>query len=361
MKYLITLLFLVPMNSHAELKKDMQKILTDYVKILPYTQHGKNLDDGRLIIYLDQLKKHISNSKNILHSKSPTFKSNISYLEDNISYIKKGIKHKHFDYSRIQIKKLVSNCISCHSQLPQKDYKKISHRYPEVMSKNLKSNYEKGMFAYFIRDYDASISFLKKDLIDVKGGYNQELAVAKILKIYTMNLKNYLSAKVFIQNLKDNPQIKVNKGLLTKWEADLIQWQGSKISDHSYAEIKILINKYLSPIEEEIKLGSKFDNHINLFTLQGFISNHLVSSPRTKLKAEGLYWLGLLENSTPSLYSLGDMYLVDCIKSFPKSTFAKKCYNSYADSIKFGFTGSAGTHIPQDLKKELEKLKGLTK
>jgi hypothetical protein len=339
----------------------MQKILTDYVKILPYTQEGRSLNDGQLTIYLDQLKNHISNSKNILHSKSPTFKSNIIYLEDNISYIKKGIKNKHFDYSRIQIKKLVSNCISCHSQLPQKDYKKISHKYPEVIEENLKSNYEKGMFAYFIRDYNASISFLKKDLVDVEGGYKQELAVAKILKIYTMNLKNYLSAKVFIQSLKSNPQIKINKSLLTKWEVDLIQWQATKINDHTYAEIKKLINKYLSPIEDEIKLGSKFDNHINLFSLQGLISNHLVSSPKTKLKAEGLYWLGLLENSTPSLYSLGDMYLVDCIKSFPNSSFAKKCYSSYAESIKFGFTGSAGTHIPEDLKQELEKLKALTK
>lgn len=361
MKYFMTLLFLIPLSSGAQLKGDMQEILKSYVKILPYTQSNKSLDDGKLVIYLEQLRNHIKSSKDVLHTKSPTFKSNIKYLEDNIGYIKKGIQHKHFNYSRTQIKKLVSNCISCHSQLPHKSYKKISHKYAKSLKRSLSSNYEKGMFAYFVRDYKTSIAFLKKDLAQVEGSYNQELAIAKILKIQTMNTRNYVSAKSFIQEIKTNPTIKVSKSLLTKWETDLMHWTDINKKKYDLPQIKELIKKYLEPIESELKLGRKFDNHINLFTMQGLISNHLIDYPSSKIKAESLYWLGLLENSTPSLYSLGDMYLIDCIKSFPTSKIAKKCFNSYQESVKLGFTGSAGTSIPIEVQNDLNELEALLK
>jgi hypothetical protein len=337
----------------------MQKILNDYVKIIPYTQDSKDLSDKKLIQYLDNLKDTFKNSKSVLHLKSPTFKSNITYLENNIIHIKKGIANKHYSYSRLQIKKLVSNCISCHSQLPAKQYSKITHKYNEVLKENLKTNYEKGMFSYFVRDYSSTISFLTKDLEELKTSYAQEIGIAKILKIYTMNLKDFLSAKIFIQELKINKTTLVDKDLLLKWEVDLDHWQKIKINKATDKKVTKLIKKYLVPVEDEMKRGNRFNNQVNLFSMQGLISNHLVQAPQSSLKAQSLYWLGLLENSTPSLYSLGDMYLVDCVRNYSKSPFAKKCYQAYSESVTFGFTGSAGTHIPQDIKDELKSLKAL--
>ena len=38
---------------------------------------------------------------------------------------------------------------------------------------------------------------------------------------------------------------------------------------------------------------------------------------------------------------------------------AKKCYDEFKDSVEFEFSGSSGTHIPAEMKDELNELKAL--
>ena len=108
-----------------------------------------------------------------------------------------------------------------------------------------------------------------------------------------------------------------------------------------------------------MQLGNQFSFQVIFYSMHGILSNYLLENPKTTLKTEILYWFGLLENTSPSIYSLGDLYLVDCIKMSPKSKYAKKCYDSYSKSITFGFSGSAGTHIPADIQLELDELQKL--
>ncbi|MDO9181111.1 MAG: hypothetical protein Q7U04_01820, partial [Bacteriovorax sp.] len=60
-------------------------------------------------------------------------------------------------------------------------------------------------------------------------------------------------------------------------------------------------------------------------------------------------------------FSLGDLYLKDCIRKYPASPYAKKCYQEYSDSIEAGYSGSSGTDIPASERRELLKLKSLLK
>ena len=51
------------------------------------------------------------------------------------------------------------------------------------------------------------------------------------------------------------------------------------------------------------------------------------------------------------------VYYEACIKELPKSPIAKKCYREVEEEITLGFTGSAGTFIPESEKKHLQKLR----
>ena len=104
-------------------------------------------------------------------------------------------------------------------------------------------------------------------------------------------------------------------------------------------------------------------NDVTLLVASGVLSHYLNDKPQSKLAPQILFWLGVADKQLGStyLFSLGDLYLKECIQQYPKSTFAKKCYREYEDNLIFGYSGSSGTDIPEDEKKELARLKALIK
>ncbi len=74
---------------------------------------------------------------------------------------------------------------------------------------------------------------------------------------------------------------------------------------------------------------------------------------------EAFYWLSLSERATgyDAFYSLADAYLRACITRWPDQPYARKCFEEYEEFVEFGYSGSSGTHIPDDVKQELERLR----
>jgi hypothetical protein len=95
--------------------------------------------------------------------------------------------------------------------------------------------------------------------------------------------------------------------------------------------------------------------------MQRILYNYLVYHPTSTLVPELLYWLGVIENKERNidLYTLGEMYFEQCIIKYPKSLVAPRCYGAYKEAIYEGFTGSSGTHIPQEYINRLKKYKKL--
>jgi hypothetical protein len=62
---------------------------------------------------------------------------------------------------------------------------------------------------------------------------------------------------------------------------------------------------------------------------------------------------------TYQLGELHEIYFESCIRSAPHSSLAQTCYRRYEQSIYDGFTGSAGTDIPDDIEDKLQTLEAL--
>ena len=53
------------------------------------------------------------------------------------------------------------------------------------------------------------------------------------------------------------------------------------------------------------------------------------------------------------------MYYEACIRNAPHTEVSGKCYKKYEANVNFGYTGSGGTSIPEDLQTLLKELKKL--
>jgi len=102
---------------------------------------------------------------------------------------------------------------------------------------------------------------------------------------------------------------------------------------------------------------------LDLVYSSGLLQEYLYNHPASPLLPKILFWASISERqlSKSYFYSLADVYLKECIKKFPKDPYAKRCFKEYEDNLYFGYTGSGGTHLPPQEKKELETLRQMIK
>ena len=77
--------------------------------------------------------------------------------------------------------------------------------------------------------------------------------------------------------------------------------------------------------------------------------------------AEAYYWLGLIASRTEFDYfvSEGDFYLETAIRTAPRDPIAKQAFLLLEEETVLGWTGSGGSHMPADVRENLEALRQL--
>ena len=88
---------------------------------------------------------------------------------------------------------------------------------------------------------------------------------------------------------------------------------------------------------------------------------YLQTHPKSAIVPDILYWLSICDRAVNNdfFFSLADLYLRECILSYPTNPVAKKCFKEYETETNAAYTGSGGTHIPAEVKLELSRLKEL--
>jgi hypothetical protein len=196
----------------------------------------------------------------------------------------------------------------------------------------------------------------KREMPDMK---DWEAGLDGLLTIY---LKVKKSPEMAFEKL--NPYLSQNipASIKTQWEESVNRakyWTNKKhklIDPKNDQDIKKVLTQ-IEGIAKELNFADR--NVVDLLYFSGVLSNYLYKNGKSSEAAGILYWLGLSHKylARNDLLNLGDLYFKECIINFSKNAFAKKCLAEYEDSITFGFTGSAGTSIPEEILKELRELK----
>lgn len=357
---------LISLNTYAEksLRKNMLKLAKNMEEIFPHVYDQESFTSAYhkkfLQKKLKQTQELIKSLKPHFDVRSKAYQVNYSHILEHVDLTVNVFNQGHLEFARNTLKALPSLCISCHTQ--DAKAKKIFHN---VSRKKFPTDLAYAEFNFMTRNFSIAKKYYDKYIYDhmKTGNYN---TVADALKnkvlLQSILLKN---PKKLQQELKEMKKV---KNILPMLRNDIMEFQEGVQS--------LKIQKMPEDFSVLKKIVTDSLKETNGGTSSYFLSRR--AAPTIMQSRQLLYEylnskankdeipqiLLMLAQTDKKLnfnlfYGLSDLYLKSCIKKFPKSSVAGECYKQYKEQIEFGFTGSGGVHLPDDVKEELEKMKKL--
>jgi len=367
-------------NQQTQAKAVMSNVYRSFVKVIPYIYSSsekveilKTLSHKKekeaLIKNLIDLSSFFKSARHTNFFQRPGFRPSLETINEHLDETIILLNSNNFLFAQKRLNAMTSLCVSCHSQLSDSMSKNSFGAAIKQEGRNrFESDYAYANYLFLVRRFSESKIYfekaiensLNKDTLFAKNEINSSLQ--KMITIDTKIKFNYKIAQDLLAKYEKDQRIpSLTKATLQQWSHSLIAWRDFDIN--SVKSIKDFISLHLTPIEtkkEKVEIGQE---DMTLLISSGVLSNYLADNSLTNQTPEILYWLSIAERRLSQTYffSLSDLYLKDCIKRYPSSPIAKKCYQEYADNLEAGYSGSAGTVIPQEEKTELLKLKALLK
>lgn len=364
-----------PEDTQGHAKIIMNEVYDSYVKIIPFVYSPEKVlrvstdvkEKNELLVNLTNLSKSFKDSKHNEFLKRPGLKESLdtinSHLKDTIQYVSSG----NFVFAQKRLNEIGSLCISCHTQLPKSIAKKS---FGENIFKEKRgvfdSDYSYANYLYLVRNYKDSRKYFEKvienDLNNSDKTLNRKV-IASLRKIVSIDTKvsfNYKKANIILSKWNADKRLSsIERNIIGKWIEDLAKWKTD--SSPLASNVSDIIEKYLNPLNSHNEKILNGEKDITLLVTSGFLSKYLIDNPKTQKAPEILYWLSFAEYrmSQSYFFSLGDTYLKDCIRKYPLSPFARKCFDEYSKNIEVGYSGSSGTNIPLEDRRELIELEKL--
>ncbi|NDD04385.1 MAG: hypothetical protein EB078_05730, partial [Proteobacteria bacterium] len=148
-----------------------------------------------------------------------------------------------------------------------------------------------------------------------------------------------------------------------QWKKDAQHWleDGDAKKKMSPEELIQKAQKLIERASSLQTFPADENGDISYLRASNYLHAALDDNPGSKLRVEALYLLGVAYSALqdPTVWDLDRLYFESCIREAPQTDLAKKCYRRYSDKIYMGYTGSAGTFIPEDEVKRLEELRKL--
>lgn len=358
-------------------KAVMGNVYGAYTKLLPFIYSTNpqlstpklKQSKGDLIKNLTDLSELFKSAKHADFFKRPGFRPSLETINNHLEETIISVQSGNYIFAQKRLNVLGALCVSCHSQIPQSVAKNaFGNNIVKEQRDNFDSDLSYANYLYLVRRFDEARNFFDKSIndgLDKNSRYtHQELmsAFRTALSIDTKIDFNYDKAEAFLKKWEGDKRLSVNdRKMISRWKTDLSHWKSFKRSE--VKSIPDFVSKYLVKLDMKKELRFSGEDDVTMFVASGVLQNFLVENPSSDLAPEILYWLSIIEHRMNNTYffSLGDLYLKDCITKYPASPYAKKCYQEYSDSIEAGYSGSAGTDIPAEEKKELARLKALLK
>ena len=361
-------------------KQAMNEIFSSFVALIPYAANEMRFNDPRAEEFIKtkllKLKTAFKNAKHLRQIKTPGFQPSFEVVTDHLEQTYENFSTRNKSFARTRLKATAEMCISCHSQLP-KGKSSTFRNFKSVTRKDFFNDYEYGDYLFLIRDYTQATRYYEKEIAAriaknkaLKAIHNSknsnyldftiEKSLKRVLTIYTKVFYRPEKAINFLSQYKNNSDIPTSmKGDIEDWYQDLKAWKKVKFSGNvaNEKELTSFIKKHLE------ETGDDKTADIDYLVGAGVLYRFANKNPKSDSIPQVLYWLGKIDYNLEHsyFYSLAEVYLKNCVKQYPTSGYAKKCFNQYKDNLEMGFTGTSGTNIPEDELKVLEELKRFLK
>ena len=215
------------------------------------------------------------------------------------------------------------------------------------------------------RQYDTAVDYYNKHLKNVTRIEEAELLsiMKQMITIYVQIYFRPDEASKLLNNLrKYKHHTKFTKKTLDEWLAGIKELKRNPNTQEpvkDFNKLKVQVHKILGDLHEpgSAQFPNKKERIARLW-LRGSLYHYLNIRPHKDEVPQILYWLAIVDRSVnfSIYYSLADMYLKECILSYSRHPFARKCFEEYKENIILSYSGSRGTDIPEDIQQELKAL-----
>ena len=393
MSFLITLFFVRSSifaqditAEQLEAKAVMNQVYESFIKIVPYIysdklifDHHKKSSEEELTKNLVEIQKAFNGAKHVNFLHSPGFRPSLDTINVHIQETIDSLQSKHKVFAHARLKAMTALCVSCHSQLSSAVSKNAFVNVASNMGRDhFDSDFAYANYLYLVRRFkDATKYFdlsIKNYILESQKAppgmllddkvVNGELytSLRRILSIYTkINVEPSQAISYLRKYASDKSISKITRSDINSWILALEKWK--KFDVAKIVSVEDFIKNNLAVLESAKDKLNTGEHDITLLIASGVLSKFLNDHPNSQTTPQILYWLAIAERrlSTTYFFSLGDIYLKECIIQFPTSPYAKKCYQEYEENVLFGYSGSGGTDIPPEEKRELDRLKKLLK
>jgi cytochrome c553 len=353
-------------DENKELKQQMQKIVSHYIEILPYTTGVKELKSKKermaVVKDLRSLQEHFKNSHNTKRLKAPHLTPSLQVMEEHLTHSVSAVTHASDSFARKNLQTLSTLCMSCHGQIQQESL--LSHESVLASKKNyFEDSLDEANFLFLTRNYEKARKKFKEYILNSLREKNTDRISEALNSLTALHLQTIYQPK---ELEKDLLEIKESSDELPNSVSYFINTTMESLEDWSKFDNKIdsdvKFDKFINTHLENLKTRSPFGSTLtesDLLVSSGVVSRFIQEKPESLQVPKAYLWLSRLEDKLNQnyLYSLSDIYLKKCVQNYSHTSEAHDCYKEYRKNIIIAYSGSAGTFIPDDIKAELEELR----
>lgn len=309
----------------------------------------------------DNVKKILIYKRSHLFTRDPSLQYAGEELKANVELSYKSFLEGQKDFSTTALKDAVQQCFYCHTRNdggPRPEMSAKEERTAKWIQEIDKVDYyvalrefnlaREALLNFFRTPHSQKISPLELEAL-AKKLLALEIRVKRDPKSLEETLSTLSKEKNFSKAMKD--QIKSWKLSSQKWKAEK---PTSGLDKFKEASLLVTHPKDSSQINPK-------SNDVDLLRATTLLHDHLEQKPPVEEKAKSLLLLGMSYEKLRDLgfWNLDELYYEDCVRTLPHSNTSKLCFQKWDDSIVMGYSGSAGTSIPDSVEKKRTYLRDL--
>lgn len=360
----LLLLVCLPASLQARsLNETMADIGTHMLKLYPVILRQGPLDREQRQLLLDglpELEALFNEAEPHIRKRSAGYLISYKYLLQHLQRASMAARRGDFNFVRSQLYEIGTICSSCHTQ--------------DTRLRSLFSGTGRGLFSddfayaefnFFTRNYAQAVEYYDRYLRQGRPITEWQL-IQPLQRLVTIYAQVYNNPGQGAKRLAEYTDIPGHSDATRK---QLRGWiRGLRDLDQEGAGQRDVVN--LEELQKEVHrfLGRElqFPGHLSAgpeqqvqrVWLRGLLYRYLATVKDRDQVPQLLYWLALSNRAIGYEYyfSLADLYLKECVMSWPKHPVAHKCFIEYRTYIDHAYGGSGGSYIPEEVEQELDAM-----
>lgn len=277
-----------------------------------------------------------------------------------------AIKQGNTAYGKNQLRSITSYCIACHTR--NEKGPDFSNTTLSPKTKKL-SKQELAELFVATRQFDKALAQFKEAIAEEEFArrrpFEWEETVRNALALAVRVKKDPQLAAQIVNSALSSPALpEFEHARLVKWQRAIEKWSGETEAKPVTEEQHVAqMQRLLTEASAEQLYPADRSSEIQFLRASAAAHDVLSVSKNPRLVAEALKTAGTAYDvlANPSLWPIHEFYYESCVRKYPHTDVAKDCYTRLQQSMYYGYTGSSGTHIPDDGRELLLELKNLSK